>query len=656
VFKRGFIMRRFLIAVFIAGVALHLACRIHSRHSHHATEVRFFHAATDVDRLTFVVDGFVHAKLRRFEMSDYIRMLSGDRYLDIWEGGKLLASYRVDIENGDEQTFILVGSKSARNIDLVQTIDPDGQAPEGKARVTFLHASPDAPKLDLDIEGSKAITGAGYMGQNVVPDWITIDAGLLRFTVRESSGGQRRLGPFAFEAASRRDLTLAVVNKDNALELRIWDDYTGHGLAAQSRFRILNASPAAGPLEIRLDGVVQATGVAFRESSPFIPAYAGTRNLEIRAGGLPRVQGPVTFAGAFDYTVAVTGPATGLTAVLHTDGPFLADPDTFAIDVLHLGPDAGPIDLQVNGTVPNELKGLVFLGSSPTPTPPDALLVDLKSPADRTDIFEVLDASSRQVLARADLVPAEYGIYTVAFLGLRTAQGSLGKGDSAPSVLVFEEAADGRLLSRVRTGHAAPTQGALTFKIDGALSTDAVSPSLTYLGNAGYPGAYVHLAPGDHTLVVTATGSTTTVASAAFRANFASDSTEFLLEPSVANPIPTLSVVQDPNGPFPPTPAMARLRLHHAARGISGQVLDLYLNSVSGPPLIRDIAFSKVSPYVEVPAGSGQSLHLTPAGNPGSVLYSLTPVTLEAGRDVSLVALATSNAAHLTESVLLADN
>ena len=649
-------MRRSLIAVFIAVVGLHLACRVHSRHSHHATEVRFFHAAIDVDKLSFVVDGFVHAKLRRFEMSDYIRMFSGDRYLDIWEDGRLLVSYRLDVENGDEQTFILVGSKSARTLDLVQTIDPDGQAPEGKARVTFLHTSPDAPDLDLDIEGSTAVPGAGYLGQNVAPGWITIDADLLQFTVRESSGGRRRLGAFPFDAASRRDLTLAVVNKNNALELRVWDDYSGSGLATQSRFRILNASPEAGPLEIRLDGVVQAAGIPFRESSPYIPAHAGSRNLEIRAGGLTRVQGLVTLTGAFDYTVAVTGPATGLTAVLHTDGPFLADPDTFAFDVLHLGPDAGSIDVRVNGTVPNELKGLAFLGSIPTPTPPDALLLDLKSPADRTDIFEVLDATTRQVLARADLVPAEFGIYTVAFLGLRTAQGSLGKGDSAPAVLVFEEADDGRLLSRMRTGHAAPTQGALTFKIDGALHTDAVSPSLTYLGNAGFPGAYVHLAPGDHTLVVTATGSTTTVASAAFKVDYASDSTELLLEPSVASPIPGLAAVLDPDGPFPPTPATARLRLHHAARGISSQVLDLYLNSVSGSPLIRNIAFSKVSPYVEVPAGSGQSLYLTPAGNPGSVLYTLTSVTLEAGRDASLVALATSNATHLTESVLVADN
>ncbi|MBN2492642.1 MAG: DUF4397 domain-containing protein [Planctomycetes bacterium] len=630
-------------------------CHNHSRHSSHATEVRFFHAANDLGKLHFVIDGYLRATLHRYEMSEYVRMGSGWRYLEVWDDVQRVFWARVHIEDGDEQTFNLVGSSGGNRLEAVQVLDPDGQSPPETTRISFFNASPDSPALDLEIEGQPAFSAARYIGSHPVPGWVTVDSGLVRFTLRET-GGRRRFGPFALPAASRRDMTVAVTNLDAVMELRIWDDIDARAVVPQSRLRLLNASPELGPLELRIGGEPLANPVPFRAASPYALLPAGEHAVEIRTAHATPVAGRITLEAATDYTAMVTGTPAAAVAVMHVDGPFVAERGTFVLDVFHLGRDAGPIDLRVNGMLPAALRALPFLSSDPPPAPPPALLVDLAAPAARVDVFEAFEAGGSTRLDRTDLVAEEDGVYSVVLLGNRTAPGPLGAGDCAPRLLVFDEIADGRALSRLRPGHASPGRGPLTFKVDDAAEASALSPSLTYLGQTGAPGAYVHLAPGSRTLVVTASGATATVAASRLETGYAADGTVFVLDASVASPTPRLAEVRDPDGPFPPPPGRARVRLHHAARGLAQTALDLHVSIVSANPLARDVFYTTASAYAEVPAGPGQTLILTPAGQPGTVLLVLSNLAFPAGRDFSLAALATNGPADLTESVLLADN
>ena len=88
-----------------------------------------------------------------------------------------------------------------------------------------------------------------------------------------------------------------------------------------------------------------------------------------------------------------------------------------------------------------------------------------------------------------------------------------------------------------------------------------------------------------------------------------------MVEASVTNPVLVQTTVDDPDGPFPPTPGTTRLRLHHAARGVAATALDLYLNAVSGAPLIGNVSYTQASGYVEIPSGTNQTLILTPAAH-----------------------------------------
>jgi hypothetical protein len=649
-------MRRVQFIILAILFAFPLGCSTRSRSDRTNTRVRFLHGSTDLDRLYFVVDDLDQAALVRSEMSGYIGLRSGRRLLDVWDETEIVFSALVDIESGVEQTFALVGSRSSKDLTVVQILDPVGPTAPNTARISLFHASPDAPGLDLDIDGKTVFQNVRYMGDHSIPAWATVDGGLLTFTLKETSGRRRRFGPFTYDVAPGRDLTVAVTNPDAQLEFRTWNDLAGVTVDPGSRVRGLNASPELGPIEVRLDGRPLVTGVPFREASSYLATSSGVHDLEIRSGSTLRVSGSFTAQSGYDYTVAVTGDPVTPTAIIHPDGPFIVDPGAFVFDVFHLGRDAGRIDLRVNGAWPRSLLALPYLGSNPSPTPPDPLLVDRANPAARVDIFEAFLAGTQGLIGRADLVPSEDGVYSIVLLGNRTVNGSIGVGDTATDLLVFDEAEDGRRLARIRTGHAAPTRDSLTFKVDGSTASDAISPALTYLGGIGFPAAYVHLGSGPHTLTVTPTGSSSALVTTPLDAEPGVDTTDLVVEASVANPVLALTTVDDPDGPFPPTPSTARLRLHHAARGVSATALDLYLNAVSGAPLIGNVSHSNASGYVEIPSGTNHTLILTPAGNPGQTLYTLPGVRLEAGRDASFVALATNSAQNLTESVLLADN
>jgi len=649
-------MRRVPFWILAILFAFPFGCSSKSRSDRTHASVRFLHGSTDLDRLYFVVDDRDRATLVRSEMSGYIGMRPGRRLLDVWDETQIVFSAMVEIETGVEQTFALVGSRSLKDLTVVQTLDPVGPTAPNTARISLFQASPDAPGLDLDIDGKTVFQNVRYMGDHSIPGWATVDGGLLTFTLRETSGRRRRFGPFTYDVAPGRDLTVVVTNPDRQLEFRTWNDLAGVTVDPGSRIRCLNASPELGSIEVRLDGKTVVAGVPFREASSYLATSSGAHDLEIRSGSTLRVSGSFTAQSGFDYTVAVTGDPVTPTAIIHPDGPFIVDPGAFVFDVFHLGRDAGRIDVRVNGASPRSLLALPYLGSDPPPTPPDPLLVDRADPAARVDIFEAFLAGTQGLIGRADLVPSEDGVYSIVLLGNRTVNGSIGVGDSATDLLVFEEAEDGRRLARIRTGHAAPTQGSLTFKVDGSTASDAISPALTYLGGSGFPAAYVHLGPGRHTLTVTRTGSGSALVTTPLDLEPGVDTTDLVVEASVANPVLVQTTVDDPDGPFPPRPDTARLRLHHAARGVSATSLDLYLNAVSGAPLIGNVSYSRASGYVEIPSGTNQTLILTPAGNPGQTLYTLPGVRLQAGRDVSFVALATSGAQNLTESVLLADN
>ncbi len=187
-------------------------------------------------------------------------------------------------------------------------------APEGNAsgaRVRVLHASPDAPAVDVWVNGSKVFSDiefeegtnfaevpAGTYNVQVVP------AGLMEPVVIEADLDLMAMIDYTVVATNvLADLTPIILTADGSTP------DAGNGWV-----RFLHASPDAPAVDIALadGGPVLFENVAFQEAAAYLPVPAGTYDLEARIAGTD------TAVLGLRVTVAegsvATAVATGLAA------------------------------------------------------------------------------------------------------------------------------------------------------------------------------------------------------------------------------------------------------------------------------------------------------------------------------------------------------
>ncbi len=174
------------------------------------------------------------------------------------------------------------------------------------ARVRVIHASPDAPAVDVCADGSALFQGAEFPGGT---DYATVPAGTYDIAVTGAGAGCDATAVIAatlpFDDGT--DTTVAAINVLNDIEpLVLADDNTAPN-SGEARVRFVHAGPDAPTVDITLpDGTTLFDDVSFGESGGYIAVDAGTYTLEVR-------------------------DATGTVTVLTLDGVSLADGAVYSI-------------------------------------------------------------------------------------------------------------------------------------------------------------------------------------------------------------------------------------------------------------------------------------------------------------------------------------
>jgi len=187
-------------------------------------------------------------------------------------------------------------------------------APEGNgggARVRVLHASPDAPAVDVWVDGSKVFSDIEFEESTA---FVEVPAGTYNVQVVPAGATM----PVVIEA----DLTLMAMTDYTVVATDVLAEITpviltadGSGPEAGNGWvRFLHASPDAPAVDIAVadGGPVLFANVAFQESAAYLPVPAGAYDLEARLAGTDTVVLELRIAVP-DGGVA-TAVATGLAA------------------------------------------------------------------------------------------------------------------------------------------------------------------------------------------------------------------------------------------------------------------------------------------------------------------------------------------------------
>lgn len=345
--------------------------------------------------------------------------------------------------------------------------------PNGSSYVRVAHLSPDAPSVDVWVDGTVVLQDVAY---GDFSSYLTLEQG--RHRVQVSPANQS--SPIVIDAevtlAEGSYYTVAATGRLAGIAPVVLVDDVSRD-SGKARVRFVHAGPDAPSVDITLtDGTVLFPDVEFREARAYIAVPAGSYDLQVRLAGtetvalsfgdVPLAAGTVysVFAkglladGSLKAKVAVDSPGTGATTVELI-------PATASVRVAHLSPDAPNVDVYVDGQA--------VLSDVPFKAVSDYLSVG----ASTHDVKVYVAGSTTNPVIDADLTLLPGAAYTVAATGL------VGSADLSPIVLVDNRQGPASNGAFVRFVHVSPDAPNVDIKVqDGP----TLFSNVVFRGFAGY--------------------------------------------------------------------------------------------------------------------------------------------------------------------------
>ena len=190
-------------------------------------------------------------------------------------------------------------------------------------RVRAVHASPDAPAVDVWVDGAAAFQNAPFKG---VTPYAELAQGMHNFKIVPAGATEPVVIEADLDLQNNTDYTIVAVNTLSSIEPLVLVDNNALPAAGKAHVRFVHASPDAPAVDIAVTGgPVLFGGIPFKGVGDYLPVDAGTYNLEARVSGTDTVAlslPGITLEEGKVYTVYAMGFAAGtpaLTAVISVD-------------------------------------------------------------------------------------------------------------------------------------------------------------------------------------------------------------------------------------------------------------------------------------------------------------------------------------------------
>lgn len=189
--------------------------------------------------------------------------------------------------------------------------DPVAPVITPTAKVMVVHASPDAPGVDLLVDNT--LVGSNLTFPNNT-GYLEVESGIRNVKVNVT-GTQTTVIGADLNILANVAYTAFAVNTVANLEPMIFVDNLTAPASGKAHVRFIHLSPDAPAVDITsTDGTVVFSNVAFKESIDFTPLDAGSYPLQVRVAGTSTVAlelGNITLEAGKIYTVFARGLLSG---------------------------------------------------------------------------------------------------------------------------------------------------------------------------------------------------------------------------------------------------------------------------------------------------------------------------------------------------------
>ncbi len=235
------------------------------------------------------------------------------------------------------------------------TITP---TPAGSAQIKAVHASPNAPAVDILVDGNVVRSGLSFPANT---GYAQVTSGTRNIKVRVSGTSTIAIDanvPFSENSFT----TIFAVDSVSKISTVVLNDNLASPAAGKAHVRFVHLSPNAPAVDIALQGgAVVFANTSFKGFKDFTPLDAGTYDLEVRVAGTQTVvlplNGIVLKAGEI-YTVFARGfvggtgaQALGAEIIVNKAVPGAPTVGNGRVLVTHASPDAPGVDLLVANSI-----------------------------------------------------------------------------------------------------------------------------------------------------------------------------------------------------------------------------------------------------------------------------------------------------------------
>lgn len=180
-----------------------------------------------------------------------------------------------------------------------------------QASVMIVHASPDAPAVDLLVNNSKVASGVTFL-QNT--NYLKTDEGTTNIKVN-AAGTNTSVINADVDLDGDKSYSVFAVNTLSKIEPLAFEDNLTSPASGKAHVRFIHLSPDAPAVDIALrGGAVVFPNVAFKTGTAFAPLDAGSYKLDVRLAGTSTVALPlpdITLEAGKIYTVYAKGTLLG---------------------------------------------------------------------------------------------------------------------------------------------------------------------------------------------------------------------------------------------------------------------------------------------------------------------------------------------------------
>jgi hypothetical protein len=383
--------------------------------------VRVAHLSPNAPNVDVYVDGSAVLEDVAFgSISPYLDVPAGERAVEITAAGDadtVVFDGPLPVEAETAYTVAAIGEIGDDGDQAFEPLvlqDDNSDPGSDTARVRAVHASPDAPAVDVTLasNGDVLFDGVAFGESGAVE----VPAGDYTLQIRgdtESNDGDvvaaydvSVAGGEVYTAFAAGYLTPDDEPADTPFDLLLSADTGEAGLASApvaetgpAQVRVAHMSPNAPNVDVYVDGSAALEDVPFGAVSSYLEVPAGERQVEITAAGDADTvvfDGGVTVESATAYTIAAVGEIGD-----DADQPFQplvltddnSDPggDSARLRVVHASPDAPAVDVTAAGGDTVLFDGVAFGESGYTTVPANDYTVQIRGDTESNDGEVVAD-------------------------------------------------------------------------------------------------------------------------------------------------------------------------------------------------------------------------------------------------------------------------